>query len=93
MSEQSTAWTGSYQHRALQEPYLEDPLGVSSHGRVQRGPSHVVPGIGIGPGVQEPLGSVGAGVASCQVQGHLPSAVCLSLQVGPLVDQVCDDVC
>lgn len=79
--------------RVLQWPYLEDPLGVSSHGCVQRGPSHVVPSIGICPGIQEPLGSVGPGVAGGQVQSHLPGAVCLCLQVGPLVDQVRDDVC
>lgn len=76
----------------MDAPYLEDSLCVGSHGRVQRGASHVVLDVGVGAGFQKPLGGVGTGVAGCQVQGGLAGAVRLVVQVGALVDEVVDDV-
>lgn len=70
--------------------YLEDTLGIGGHGGMQWRAPHVVLDIGVCTGLQEPLGSIGTGVAGGQVQGGLSSAVCLVVQVGSLVDEVGD---
>lgn len=46
--------------------HLEDPLGISRHGSVQRRAAGGVLGVGVGLGVQEALGCVSSGIpGSC----------------------------
>jgi len=59
---------------------------------VERRAAHVVLDVGVGAGLQQALGGVGAGVAGGQVQRRLAGAVRLVVQVGALVDEVGDDL-
>lgn len=48
----------------------------------------MVLGIGVCPGIQQPLGRIGPGIAGSEVQGCLARAVSPCPKLGSLADQV-----
>ena len=90
-------WRGAVVHARVEvggsvaQKDLEDPLGVRGHGGVQRRPARVVLGVGVGAGLEQSLGGVGAGVAGRQVERRLARLVHGGVGLGALHEQVLDD--